>query len=369
MSSIELELGEEVRKDFKAVKYFQFGNESGAPFILTSDPFSYLQAWLDAKIDTIKRDRGKQKDRLVKAKYFAELSEEFHNSSNQARMPTKGTLIYYSFINLVKSYLLVNGFDLESQIEHHGISLPSDKKLNLKLSNVSEKGISIFHAFAKTIGVEINNGEGLELKLDDILRELIEVHEIGYALELFPDTKRKHLPVEITIRTNASRKKIFYTLSYEKKFDKIMKTERLLKGIFKDKLVPIECISDPGRKYFKSILNFSYTYNSMQSHGIAYKRICKDIESIKINPMLTRAGYRNYLNLESSRLHRLSATLAFAFYIGTIARYRPTLNNEILKGKYQALIQEAVNSCPNQFFYLMVSHITNQICAIPMSKI
>ncbi len=369
MNTIELELGEEVRKDFKAVKFFQFGNEPGAPFILTSDPFSYLQAWLDAKINTIKRDRGKQKVRLVKAKYFAELSEEFHNSSNQARMPTKGTLIYYSFINLVKSYLLVNNYDLESQIEHHGISLPSDKKLSLKLSNSGGNGISIFHSFAKTIGVEINNGQGAELKLDDILRALIEVHEIGYALELFPNTKRKHLPIEITIRTNERRNKIYYTLAYERKFDKIMKTDMLLKGVFKEKLIPIECNSDSSRKYFKSKLNFSYTNESMKSHRIAYNRICRDIEALRINPMLTRTGYRNYLNLESSRLHRLSATLAFAFYIGTIARYRPTLNNEILKGKYQALIQEAVNSCPNQFFYLMVSHITNQICAIPMAKI
>jgi hypothetical protein len=369
MNAIELELGEEVRQDYKAVKYFQFGNEPGAPFILTSDPFSYLQAWLDAKINTIKRDTGKQKTRLVKAKYFAELSEEFHNSSNQAKMPSKGTLIYYSFINLVKSFLLVNNYDLETQIEHHGVSLPPDKKLSLKLKKEGDNGISIFHAFAKTIGVEIINGEGSELKLDDILRELIEVHEIGYALEMFPNTKRKHLPVELTIRTNASKKSIYYTLAYEKKFDKIMKTDRLLKGVFKDKLIPIECLSDTGRNYFKSKLSFSYTKDSIISYRIAYNRICKDIEPLRINPMLTRTGYRNYLNLESSRLHRLSATLAFAFYIGTIARYRPTLNNEILKGKYQALILEAVSSCPNQFFYIMVSHITKQICAIPMAKI
>ncbi len=369
MNPIEVELGEQLRQDYKAVKYFQFGNESSAPFILTSDPFSYLQAWLDEKINGIKRDRAKQRKLFIKAKYFAELAEEFHNSSNYARMPSKGTLIYYSFINLVKTYLLVNGYDLETQMEHHGLSLPSDKKINLKLTPIGDTGISIFHEFAKTIGIEINNGEGLELKLEDILRELIEVHEIGYALKLFPETKRKHLPVEIIIRTNPNRKKIFYTLSYEKKFDKIMKTDKLLKGVFKDKLIPIECDSDSGKKYFKSRLCFNYTNTSAKSLKMAYERICKDIEPLRINPMITRMGYRNYLNLEPSRLHRLSATLAFAYYIGTVARYRPTLNNEILKGKYQALIQEAVNSCPNQFFYLMVSHITRQICAIPLSKI
>lgn len=369
MNPIEEELGEQVRLDYKAVKYFQFGNDAGAPFILTSDPFSYLQAWLDVKIKKIKRDRAKQRELLIKAKYFADLAEEFNNSSNHASMPSKGTLIYYSFINLVKTHLLVNGYDLETQMEHHGLSLPSDKKLNLKLTPIGDNGISIFHEFAKTIGVEIYNSDGLELKLDEVLRELIEVHEIGYALKLFPGTKRKHLPVEIVIRTNSNRKKIYYTLSYEKKYDKIMKTDKLFKGVFKDKLVPIECNSDSSKKYFKSKLRFNYTNTSVKSHTMAYKRICEDIEPLRINPMITRMGYRNYLNLEPSRIHRLSATLAFAYYIGTVARYRPTLNNEILKGKYQALIQEAVNSCPNQFFYLMVSHITKQICAIPMSKI
>lgn len=368
MTPIEDELGEQVRRDFTAVKYFPFHNDSGAPFILTSDPFSYLQAWLDTKIKRIKRDHGKQRSLLTKAKYFAELSEEFYNSSKQAKMPSKGTLIYYTFINLVKSFLLVRGYDLETKMEHHGLSLPSDQKTQLKLTGVGNQGISIFHEFAKTIGIEINNANQF-IKLDEILRELPEVHEIGYALNLFPNTKRKHLPIDITIRTNKNRNRIYYTVAYEKKFDKIMKTDKLLKNVFKKKLYPMECTADDGKKYFRSILNFNYTCNSDISHRRAYKRICDDILPLGINQMITRSGYRNYLNLEPSRMHRLSATLAFGYYIGTVARYRPTLNNEILKGKYQALIQEAVSSCPNQFIYLLVSHITNQICAIPMAKI
>lgn len=128
MTPIEDELGEQVRRDFKAVKYFPFGNEPGAPFILTSDPFSYLQAWLDNKINRIKRDRKKQRSLLIKAKYFAELAEGFHNSSKEAKMPSKGTLIYYTFINLVKTFLLARNYDLETTMEHHGLSLPSNKK-------------------------------------------------------------------------------------------------------------------------------------------------------------------------------------------------------------------------------------------------
>lgn len=148
-----------------------------------------------------------------------------------------------------------------------------------------------------------------------------------------------------------------------------MKTDKLTKGVFKTKLDPIECKSDGSKKYYKSKLVFNYTNNSDTSHKMAYRKICADIKDLRITPMITRNGYRNYINLEPSRMHRLSATLAFAYYIGTVARYRPSLNQEILKGKYQSIIQEAVNSCPNQFFYLITSYITNQICAIPMAKI
>lgn len=369
MNKIEEELGEQVRRDFKSVKYFQFGNSAGAPFILTSDPFSYLQAWLDNKINGIKKDRGKTRNLYIKGKYFADLSQGFYQSAKQAKMPSKGTLLYYSFINLVKTFLLVNRYDLETKMEHHGVSLPSDSKTKLKLANLNGDGISIFHEFAKTIGIEINNGDGLDINFDDLLRELPEVHEIGYALNLFPKTKRKFLPIEIIIRTNKPRNKIFYTVSYEKKFDKIMKTDKLLKGVFKKKLYPIDCESDSSKKYYRSHLFFNYTNTSDISWNRAYKKICADVEDLRITPMLTRLGYRNYLNLEPYRMHRLSAALGFTYYIGTIARYRPTLNEEILKGDYQSIIQEAVNSVPNQFFYLMVSHITNQVCAIPMAKI
>jgi len=362
-------LGEQALREFKSVKYFPFENHAGAPFILTSDPLGYLEAWLDNSHDAIQRDKDKRKVQLKKAKYYTQLSKDFYTSSQHAKMPSKGTLIYYSFINLVKVYLIMKGYKLEEKMEHHGISLPSEFKDKLKLSNPNGDGISIFHEFATSIGKGINNGDGLELKFTDLLNNLPEVHEIGYALNLFPGTKRKFLPVEITIRTNKARTKLYYTIAYEKKFDRQMKVDKLLKGKFKEKIAKIEIENDPNRNHFKSILNISYTNNSERSWKISYPKIVKDLNEINVTCMLTRQGYRYYLDLEPGRFHRLSSVIAFAFYLGTVARYRPSLNEEILKGKYQSLINEAIIACPNQFFYLMVSHITNQICAIPMAKI
>lgn len=362
------EIGDIALRDFKKVKYFPFENSAAAPYILTSDPLGYLEAWIDNWYDSIQRDKSHWREPLEKARYFSQLSKDFYNSARNARMPSKGTLIYYSFINLVKVYLIIKEYELETKMEHHGLTLPSDKETSLKLSKPDE-GISIFHEFAKCIHEEIDHSAGLFLELPDLLRNLPEVHEIGYALDLFPETKRKFLPVEIDIRTNSMRNKLFYTISYDKKFDDMMRVEKLKKNHLKDLIEPFDVEDDNVNKYFKSKSQFTYTTTSERSWKMCYPKITADIQKLNLTPMLTRQGYRYYLDLEPYRLHRLSSLLAFAFYIGTVARYRPTLNENILKGKYQTIINEAIISCPNQFFYLMVSHITNQICAIPKAKI
>lgn len=148
-----------------------------------------------------------------------------------------------------------------------------------------------------------------------------------------------------------------------------MKVEKLTKGICQKKIYPLEIEDDQKFHHYRSHFEVSYTKGSSKSWNICYPKIIKDINELNIAPMLTRQGYRYYLDLEPYRLHRLSSILGFAYYLGTVARYRPTLNEEILKGQYQSIINEAVISCPNQFFYLMVSHITNQVCAIPMANI
>lgn len=363
-------LGEQALRDYKSVKYFPFKNSAGAPFILTSEPFNYLEAFLSSELSSISRDSsGKKRKNLTKAVYFTKLSKDFYNSSLTATMPSKGTLLYYSFINLVKVYLIKNGYDLETKMEHHGLTLPSENTDVLKLIKNGDDGISIFHEFAKTIGKEVKNEDGLEIKFLDLLRDLPEIHEISYALNLFPNTKRKFLPVDIKIRTNPQHNRIYYCISYEKKFDKLMKTDRFNKGILKELLQKVEIEDDNTCHHYKSKLNLNYTYKSTKSWNMCYPKIVEDINKLGIFPMITRSGYRFYLDLEGSRFHRLSSILAFAFYLGTVARYRPSLNESILKGKYQSAINEAIVSCPNQFFYILTSYITKQVCAIPMAKI
>src|SRR5690606_42097508 len=109
------------------------------------------------------------------------LSQDFYNSSLTAAMPSKGTLLYYSFINLVKVYLIHNGNDLEKKTEHHGLSLPPNSKETLKLAALNDNSTSITHEFAKTLGWECGNGHGTDTLFSELLSEVREIHAISYA--------------------------------------------------------------------------------------------------------------------------------------------------------------------------------------------
>jgi hypothetical protein len=127
--------------------------------------------------------------------------------------------------------------------------------------------------------------------------------------------------------------------------------------------------SASGEIVFRSKESFTYTHKSNISWNKAYSKICKQIEKLNIATMLTRSGHRYYLNLQPSQLSQQTNYFLLLFYMGSAARYRPTLFEEFLQGEYQAIFNEVLSTSPDQFLYSMVSHITNKVCAVPMAKL
>jgi len=72
------DIGDIALREYKSVTYFPFKNEAGAPFNLTSDPLGYLEAWVDNWYNSIQRDSAKMKKKLIKARYFTQLSRDFY---------------------------------------------------------------------------------------------------------------------------------------------------------------------------------------------------------------------------------------------------------------------------------------------------
>ncbi|MBX9892996.1 MAG: YaaC family protein [Chitinophagaceae bacterium] len=360
---------EDAKRDYKSVKFFPFEIDPGDPFALTSDPWFYLKAWLRKETANIKKLTAHRK-KLEKALYFAELAESFQKAADSTELPTKGTLAYYSILNLVKTFLLTKDYDLESTIEYHGLSLPSDKTKELKIAPATNgNGINIFHEFAKEIGSPVQAGS--TISLDDMIGEIAEVHEMCFNLGKLKTKKRKYLPIEIRILTNKDkRNKLTYEISFEKKNSNLMRTEKFDTGLLKAKLTKYP--EEETRKnwcIYRSNLTLNYTHTSDSSWRKSYRNICKDIEELRVVSMLTRSGYRYYLNLQPEVYKPPVYFFSLMYYIGSVARYRPTLNAEVLEGDYAAILNEVMTTCPKQFLYFMVSKITKKVCAVPMSKI
>ena len=337
---------------------------------MTSDPWNYLKAFLKNEHDKIKKRTTKNapiKDRLNKALYFVSLAESFLKSADNVEMPTMGTLTYYYILNLTKAFLLVRGYDLETNTEYHGLSLNSSDTDNLTISkNATGSGINIFHSFANELGYTLNPGDKINLK--DMVSNLPEIHEMTFNLGLLNKSKRKFLPIKIEFVSNENRwTKLTYRISYEKKHKNTYPVEKFTKGQLASLLAKSDDINE--QEVFTSKQIRSLTNNSDTSWCSNYAELCAEIKKLNVRLMLTRQGYKYYIDLQPDKYDALIYSYALMFYIGSVARYRPTLNEEILEGDYKAIISETMKSTPKQYLYQITGLITKKICVIPMANL
>ncbi|EAQ38283.1 hypothetical protein MED134_03189 [Dokdonia sp. MED134] len=361
-SRLEYELA---KRKYSSVKYFPFPVDPGESFMLTSNPWNFLNTWLNNEIRKFKRSSDNSK-RIEKSLYFLELAENFYLASEKARMPTRGTLIYYSTLNLVKVFLLNSGIDLEVSMEHHGLVLQSNEKRRLRISPSNDDCINIFAKFSELIGSDVVSGEFIDI--DEMISEIPEVHEMTYNIGKLRTKKRKFLPVEIEIKTNKPRRShLIYELKFEKKNSNLMRCEKFNTGVLSEKL---DLYSDNGEfMVYRSKKRFNYTSTSDSSWRLRYKEIQDEIQQLGVSVILTRRGYRYYLNLQPNKYKPIVYYLSLMYYVGSVARYRPTLYKDILSGEYQAVFNETIETCSTQFLYYISSLITKKICAVPMAKL
>lgn len=110
------------------------------------------------------------------------------------------------------------------------------------------------------------------------------------------------------------------------------------------------------------------SFNRDNIHRI-YKNILCEYKKLDIVPILTKQGYRYYVDLRPGELPQLSYSLAAMFYLGSAARYRPLEIKSLLENELRPLVSELVSLTPKQFLYQMVSLITKRECVIPFAAI
>lgn len=344
---------------YQGVKYFHFDVPPGVSYVLSADPWSFLQAWLAQRIP---ESRSKNRNCLNRALYYARLAGDFYWTADSVDMPIKATLTYYGMLNLVKCYLSVKGVELERTWEHHGLSLILEKKQTMQIKRSTRKTVSIFAEFARLLDKPVS--EQKRLSASEVIRHIPEVHEMAYTLEVLPWAKRKFLPIQIDFLVNATKRKIFTEVRYEKKNDARVDTTKFYVGRRK------EYFDKKGETDGWIIFRSKKRKNvSQQNFRRIYQNIKKEYECFDFCSILRRDGYKYYCDLKPGNYHHLCFSLALLFYIGSVARYRPTEVEELEKSRLGPIVNEALAVVPTQFLYQLVSLITSNVVVVPQSKL
>jgi len=353
-------LGKPATFNHAKVVYSPFGAKPGAQFLLTADPWSYLTAWINQKLS--KRPRGGNRERLERALYYSNLAESFYDASRRSVLPAQGTLAYYGILNLVKCFLSIRGVDLETQMEHHGLSLPLGKKQHVLVAAPGGSALNIFHEFANLLGKPVGGKE--EVAIKSVCSHLPEIHEMAFTLNHVSGSKRGFLPVDIRFLVTETEDRLFTEVAYEKKqimrvdINKFYKGER--KAYFKDDA------ERDGVVVYRSDKRKPFSWGNFPR---IYRNVCGEYANFDICSLLTPKGYVYYCDLRSPKLHHLSYSLLLMFYIGTAARYRPSEMQDLLNSDMRPLISEALAVIPGQMLYHLVSYCTQSNCVVPHATI
>ena len=297
----------------------------------------------------------------MRAKYYSRLAADFYHAAEATEFPIKATLCYYGMLNLVKCFLSVRGIELESTLEHHGLTLPQNKKQTIQVKNYSS-GVSIFAEFAKLLGKSVTSQH--ELPINDAICRIPELHEMMYSLGQISSSRRKFLPIQIHFLVNSSKNKLFTEIRYEKKNEARVDTQNFFRGARKEYFVKRE--DENGWVIYRSKNRKSFSEGNFPR---IYRNIQKEYTYFNLASLLTRSGYKYYCDLRPGLYHHLSFSLALLFYLGSIARYRPTEVEELTTGVFSPLVSEALAVIPRQFLYQLVSSTTGKVCVIPQAKL
>ena len=256
----------------------------------------------------------------------------------------------------------MNGIDLETKLEHHGLSLPLGQEQKILVSKPNPDVLNIFHEFARLLGQRVESKETLSLK--SLSSHLPDIHEMAYTLGQVAGRKRAFLPIDVRLLFTDNEGYMFSEIAYEKKQLTRVDTRRFLTGKREDYFKA--SYEKEGCLVHRSARRKAFDWNNLPRK---YSNLCKEYADFDISSILTSRGYVYYCDLQKPKYHHLSYSLLMMFYIGTAARYRPSEMSELLSSDMRPLISEAIAVIPGQMLYHLVSLCTQRNCVVPHATV
>jgi hypothetical protein len=281
-------------------------------------------------------------------------------------------LYYYSFMNLVKAWLVVNSVSLGGRV-FHGIKEHAENfsatrlhltAQKLRTADESQRDIQLFRELVRLCGGTLHrNAE--TIGLPDALAQVVAIHRT-YA-NVFAKPERFYLLKSAEFRRAEDHASLFLRLEIEKRHFTAEHKLDLLTGNC-DVLRAFRQVASPSQG---SDEVYCFESDTPLSCGrVDPQRFEELVAPIRngLHAALTPNGYRFYvMRHDGCRvLPQLAAMYAVFFYLGSVTRYHPYDFDKLRQKKYGWLIDEFLRTQPLQFLYLCVSRIVKKDLHLPL---
>lgn len=307
------------------------------------------------------------------AKAFLEQSKDFYNSALTAGVSAaKPVQLYYSFLNLVKAFILTRGQQSSLDKAYHGLKERlgadghelKDAYLEAIPTGTDSRGncnLNMFDEFLRSIGGSALRGR-TRFGLSMLIPQIVPGHRLWVDAS---NAKERFLtPSNIAFMENKTAKEVWLRMYFRS--EGLTRLHLTHKTVFKQS--GLSNAWQQVHQVDQHLLCFEQKHTIFYS-GRAADKIVDLIDTVK--PLLWRTAintdpyrkYYIYLAPDSERdfvLPQLLSIYAVLYYLGSITRYRPHQFDKILQGEHGPFIEAFLNDQPTQFLFLMASEFARR---------
>lgn len=325
--------------------------------VFAVSPWAVLQGAVNTRCDT--KTRPEAEALLAQA-------QDFYLAAQSGATTANPLLLYYAFLNLVKTFILTSQ-DASSLVEaKHGLvehrREAPDELSGADLCLIDDPNkLNVFPLLIKALGSPVPRN-GTETPVLDLFPEVV----VGHRLWRQAGGAERYVPVHVILVHDADQQSMWtnlfvepgdltrFNISHRRLID-----EGGLLGRFREVQSPL-----PNLLCFEEITPLAYGDRPSDQIAELVKRIRPHLWRIATATPPYRRYYL-YVSATRTSLPQLASLYALVFYFGSVTRYRPHIFNDILASPYGAFVSEFVAAQPEQLLYLLASEVCEREVAKP----
>ena len=304
--------------------------------------------------------------------YLAQARDFYTAALDSDVNAAKPLLLYYSFLNLAKCYVIHKRGTALGRVTH-GLSekLPTTATAihgEVSIDLTQKPGVSAVAMFAKALGVSLPAptppNTHVRIRSQDFLGQILTGHRVFCQAE---DLKERFISLErIDYMHDAASKELWLRVGvYEDDFTRLGYPLTGLSKHLSDQFMwrNVKCNDDVSkRRLIEAETTTTILYNQRPSQSMG--KLSIQARSRLWRSVTAYPPYRKYYVYYAPQghvvLNQLLTIYIATFYFGSITRYKPQQFDVILKSALGPFVFEFFANQPSQFLYLLASEFVEQ---------